>query len=104
MTIDRSPSGLLPPGRQLAITWGIPDRYGGMTAALLHRSRAFVREAGATVDVITFDPHPFGPEKTRMLQDRGELIDGMRLRSVWDELDDGITIPAAAAIPPAVDP
>src|SRR5688500_14756341 len=32
--------------RQLAVTWGIPDEYGGMTAALLHRSRAFAR-AGA---------------------------------------------------------
>ena len=54
---DAAGSGL-PDGRQLAVTWGIPDRYGGMTSALLHRSRAFVRLAGREVDIVTFDAMP----------------------------------------------
>ncbi len=45
-----------PPGRQFAVTWSIPHGFGGMTNALLHRSRAFVQLAGQPVDVLTFDP------------------------------------------------
>lgn len=84
MESDRSAPASLPPGRQLAATWGIPERFGGMTAALLHRSRAFVRETGTPVDIVTFDPRPVGSDLVRELRERGELIDGMRLWNVWE--------------------
>lgn len=44
----------LPPGRHLALTWGIAVPYGGMTTALLDRSRLFA-DAGTPVDVLTLD-------------------------------------------------
>ena len=79
----RTPT-VLPPGRQLAVTWGVPERFGGMTAALLRRSRAFVRETGTPVDIVTFDPRPVRSDLVRELRERGELIDGMRLWNVWE--------------------
>ncbi|OYC96056.1 hypothetical protein CI089_15580 [Microbacterium sp. Yaish 1] len=48
----------LPPGRHLALTWGIAVPYGGMTTALLDRSRLFA-EAGTPVDVLTLDDRAF---------------------------------------------
>ncbi|MGN6502825.1 MAG: glycosyltransferase [Pseudolysinimonas sp.] len=76
----------LPPGRHFAVTWGIPDDYGGMTTAMLQRSRAFVRLGGATVDVLTFDARPDYPEVERRLRAAGELVDGMRLLNLYDWL------------------
>jgi poly(glycerol-phosphate) alpha-glucosyltransferase len=76
----------MPAGRQFALTWSIPDDFGGMTSALLHRSRAFVRLGGAPVDVLTFDARPDYPHVEQRLRQRGELIEGMRLLNVWDWL------------------
>ncbi|MCU1411972.1 MAG: hypothetical protein JWR04_2679 [Rhodoglobus sp.] len=73
-----------PAGRQFALTWGIPDDFGGMTSALLHRSRAIVRLAGQPVDLLTFDARPDYPSVDRDLRDRGELIDGVTLINLWD--------------------
>jgi poly(glycerol-phosphate) alpha-glucosyltransferase len=57
-----------------------------MTRAMLHRSRAFVRLAGAEVDVLTFDTRPDYPELEARLRRDGELVDGMRLLNLWDWL------------------
>ena len=78
------PPAPLPAGRQFALTWSIPDNFGGMTAALLHRSRSFVRLGGSPVDILTFDARPDYPAVERELRDRGELVDGMRLLNLWD--------------------
>lgn len=83
--MDRSRSPL-PPGRHFALTWGIPEQYGGMTGALLHRSRAFVRIGGVPVDILTLDDRPDYPELEDRLRGSGELTDGMRIRNVWDDL------------------
>ena len=48
----------MPQGRHFAVTWSIPDDYGGMTAAMLARSSAFSRLGGTPVDVLTFDARP----------------------------------------------
>jgi poly(glycerol-phosphate) alpha-glucosyltransferase len=57
-----------------------------MTSALLRRSRAFVREAGVAVDVLTFE-YDNGLDDVRCeMQIAGELIPGMRLRNLWEEL------------------
>ena len=48
----------MPRGPQFAVTWSIPDDYGGMTAAMLARSSAFSRLGGVPVDVLTFDARP----------------------------------------------
>ena len=79
---------MLPAGRHFAITWSIPDSYGGMTTAMLQRSRAFVRLGGATVDVLTFDVRADYPSVEADLRARGDLVDGMRLLNLYDWLRD----------------
>lgn len=88
----------LPDGRQLAVTWGIPDRFGGMTSAMLHRSRAFVRLARRDVDVVTFDPRPDIAIVRERLVEAGELVPGMRLRNLYEDLRDGAWPPSGAAV------
>lgn len=74
------------PGRQVALTWSIPDSFGGMTGALLHRSRAFVRLGARPVDILTLDDRLDYEDVERELRAAGELIDGMRLVNIWDWL------------------
>ncbi|PJJ71830.1 poly(glycerol-phosphate) alpha-glucosyltransferase [Diaminobutyricimonas aerilata] len=74
----------LPAGRHFALTWSIPDQFGGMTSALLHRSRSFVHLGGVAVDVLTLDDRADYPEIERRLRERGELVDGMRLLNLWE--------------------
>lgn len=76
----------LPPGRHLALTWSVDEHFGGMTNAMLHRSRAFVRLGGVEVDVLTFDVRPDYPAIESRLRDRGDLVEGMRILNVWDWL------------------
>lgn len=93
---------LLPPGRQLAITWSIPDAFGGMTAAMLRRSRSFVRLAGAEVDVLTFDGRPDYPAVRARLTELGELVDGVRLHNLYERLRIDAVAPGAIDVEPAV--
>jgi poly(glycerol-phosphate) alpha-glucosyltransferase len=95
MADPQHPPVQFPPGRQFALTWSIPDDFGGMTGALLHRSRSFVRLAGQSVDVLTFDARTDYPHVERRLRDRGDLIDGMRLINLWDWLRENDISPDA---------
>lgn len=76
----------MPQGRQFAVTWSIPDDYGGMTAAMLQRSSAFSRIAGTPVDVLTFDTRPDTADLEVRLRERGVLDDGVRLVNLYDWL------------------
>lgn len=80
------PSAVLPHGYHCAVTWGIPTDFGGMTSALLRRSRAFVTEGGVDVDILTFEYDPGYAELRCELEVAGELISGMKLRNLWEEL------------------
>lgn len=77
---------MLPAGRQYALTWAIEDSWGGMTSAMLHRSRAFVRLGRRPVSVLTFDPDPDYPARETRLRADGRLIEGMTLLNLWDWL------------------
>lgn len=76
----------LPNARHFALTWGIADQHGGMTSALLRRSRSFRRIGGVDVDILTLDDGPDYPLLAERLHASGELIDGLRIRNLWDEL------------------
>ena len=76
----------MPQGRQFALTWSIPDDFGGMTAAMLHRSAAFARLGGVPVDVLTFDARPDTPRLEQELRGRGVLADGVRVLNLYDWL------------------
>jgi len=90
------------------VTWSIPDHFGGMTGAMLHRSRAFVRLGGVTVDILTFDARADYPEVEQRLRASGQLIDGMRLLNLWDWLREqpvqGTAADAPGFAPLAADP
>src|SRR5215218_1329743 len=88
----------LPEGRHFALTWTIPEAYGGQTSSMLHRSRAFVRLGGVPVDVLTFDPGANYPDLERRLRERGEFIEGMRLRNIYDDLREADVPPAEAPL------
>ena len=76
----------MPQGRHFAVTWSIPDGFGGMTAAMLARSAAFRRLGGVPVDVLTFDLRVDTPDLERRLRDGGALVDGVRLVNLYDWL------------------
>ncbi|MEL7976904.1 glycosyltransferase [Isoptericola sp. F-RaC21] len=80
------PTTRFPSGSHAAATWTIPADYGGMTSALLRRSRAFAREAGVPVRVLTFSPDLDAAAARRTLEERGELTDGVTLHHVWEDL------------------
>lgn len=77
---------VLPDGRYYTLAWTIPDAIGGLTSALLHRSRSFARLGGVAVDVLTFDDRVDYPAVEQHLRDRGEFVDGMRVVNLWDWL------------------
>lgn len=93
----------LPPARYFALTWGITDQHGGMTTAMLRRSRSFRLLGGVDVDILTLDDRADYPELAERLRASGELIDGLRIRNVWDELRERMPQPRGAT-PEAPEP
>ncbi|MFD1715310.1 glycosyltransferase [Amnibacterium flavum] len=85
---------LLPHGRQFALTWGVSTEFGGMTSAMLRRSRAFATLASSPVDVLTFDVRDDYATVNAVLRGDGRLIDGVRLRNFWDELTETTELPS----------
>jgi len=73
-----------------------------MTSALLRRSRAFAREAGVPVKVLTFSPELDVEATRRALEARGELVPGVTLHNVWHdlrELPDDVVAPPPGSRP-----
>lgn len=66
--------------------WGIPEKYAGMTSAMLHRSRAFVRLAGVDVTIITYEFREDYDDVRKQLRERGDMIDGMHMVNLWEDL------------------
>ncbi|MFE5409541.1 glycosyltransferase [Microbacterium sp. NPDC056569] len=95
----------LPVGRHFAVTWSIPDDFGGMTEAMLRRSRAFDRVCATPVDVLTFDARPDYPELVERLRADGALSGGIRILNLYDWLRDH-ELPAVNGHPefPTADP
>ncbi|WP_418276187.1 glycosyltransferase [Isoptericola jiangsuensis] len=85
-TTASTPDVQFPAGGYAAATWTIPEEYGGMTSALLRRSRAFVEHAGVPVRVLTFDPALDVRAAVGRLEDRDELVPGLTIHNVWEAL------------------
>ncbi|KJQ55778.1 glycosyltransferase [Microbacterium sp. SA39] len=86
----------LPPARYFSLTWGITDQHGGMTTAMLRRSRSFRLLGGVDVGILTLDDRPDYPELDARLRASGELIEGLRIRNLWDELRERLPAPRGA--------
>lgn len=76
----------LPSGRHFALAWTIPDEIGGLTSAMLHRSRAFASLAGIPVDILTFDDRVDYADVEARLRRTGDIVDGIRIVNLWDWL------------------
>ncbi|MCW2768801.1 MAG: glycosyl transferase group 1 [Aeromicrobium sp.] len=85
-SVGSAPTVAFPPGTYYAVTWGIESRHGGMTSAYLHRSRAFVREAGVPVTIITYEHQEDLDETIADLRRRELVIDGMSFLNLWNDL------------------
>lgn len=68
---------------------------------MLHRSRAFVSEAGENVTILTLDDRPDYSELEQRLRADGTLVDGIRLLNIWDWLRDTTITPGATNVIPA---
>ncbi|MDQ0633525.1 poly(glycerol-phosphate) alpha-glucosyltransferase [Arthrobacter pascens] len=90
-------SAVLPAGKHFAVTWSVPVVHGGRTNAMLHRSRAFVAEGGAQVEILTFDNFRDYKEIRKTLTEQRKLVDGVTIRNIWEDLPD--LAGAAPALP-----
>lgn len=94
---------ILPRGRQFVLTWGVPREYGGLTAALLRRSRLFAGR-GAPVHVLTCDDRDDRAAVAEELSRRDALGEGVRLTNLWDWLREndlrGRSVAAGAGFAP----
>jgi len=79
--------------RHFAVTWGLPDDFGGMTSVVLRRSAGFAA-AGAPVTVLTFDDRLDTPALVETLRERGVLADGVEVLHLWDWLSTNPLLPA----------
>lgn len=71
--------------RYFTLTWALDVEHGGMTSALLRRSRMFASGFGTTVTILTFDPGRDYAVRAG-LRDRGLLPDGVEVLNLWDWL------------------
>jgi len=76
----------LPPGRHFALTWSIPDDFGGMTEAMFRRCGAFARLAEVHVQVLTFDDRTDYPSVEARLRTQGTLAAGVDVVNLYDWL------------------
>lgn len=77
---------ILPHGRQFVLTWGIPSEYGGLTAALLQRSRLFAERGSTPVQVLTCDDRDDRAAVAAEVERRRALAEGVRITNLWDWL------------------
>ena len=71
--------------RHFAVTWGLPDEFGGMTSVILRRSAGFA-SAGAPVTILTFDDRLDTADAVERLRQRGVLAPGVEVLHLWDWL------------------
>ena len=68
----------LPPARSTPLTVNIPENYGGMTASMLQRSRAFVKHAGKPKSRSSRTSTITDLDTMRArLRERGAIVDGI---------------------------
>lgn len=73
----------LPPARYLTCTWGVKADAGGQTRAMLMRNR-MVHGAGIMPRILSFVPVPDIERRREELFDRGLMLPGTQLDSIYD--------------------
>ena len=97
------------PLRHFAVTWGLPDDFGGMTRVVLRRSAGFAA-AGSPVTVLTFDDRLDTASTVAELRRRGVIAPGVEVLHLWDWLAshplrtvDGVDERAFSPLPASAD-
>jgi len=75
-----------PEGTYYAVTWGIEVKHGGMTNAMLHRSRMLVRASGRPITIVTYKYDPQLRQIESTLREQGKLLDQMSIVNLWEDL------------------
>ncbi|WP_291795519.1 glycosyltransferase [Brevibacterium sp.] len=81
-----SPVVSFPPVRYVAMTWGIPEDFGGLTSVLLRRSSKLAELGALSIPLLTFDSSLDITAKAAELKSAGRLGDGVSLRNCWSEV------------------
>lgn len=81
---ERAPA--LPEGTHYAVTTGVSTTFGGMTMAMLHRSRCFVEQTGTPVTVLTYDDHRDYASTSQTLRETGRLADGVSILNLFEDV------------------
>ncbi len=89
-------AGTLPRGRQLAVTWGLEPTFGGMTAAMLRRSRILAEASGGDVEILTFDVRDDYERMVADLHAAGRIPSSIRVRNLWDDVSSASELRAPA--------
>lgn len=71
--------------RVFELTWAIPSEFGGMTSVMLRRARNFAQLQNLPIDILTLDYKMDLAEVETRLRDSQELVDGVRIRNLWQE-------------------
>lgn len=67
------------------LLWRIPDKFGGLTNAALHRASMLAEWGDRNIDILLIGPEP-APTVTSRLRESGLINERVRLRSMWAEL------------------
>lgn len=83
----------LPEASYYMALWGLEERFGGMTKAVMSRLDAFRSVAGVEADILTYHYDENFPNVCAALVGRGVLAPTTRVRNLWEglrELDDQV--------------
>lgn len=76
----------LPRGTHYALTAGVTGDFGGMTHALLRRSRCFHEETGESITILTYN-HKNYDDARKDLRARDLLVDGLTLINLFEDME-----------------
>jgi poly(glycerol-phosphate) alpha-glucosyltransferase len=76
----------LPSGDLCALTWEIPDNFGGMTKSMLQRSCQLAAHFGRDIRVLTLAHQPDLDAVRADLVGRGLLVPGVTIQNLWEDL------------------
>lgn len=79
-------SSRLPDASYYMALWGLEERYGGMTTAVLARLDAFRSVAGVEADLLTYHYDEALDDVRTALIERGALSASTRVRNLWEEV------------------
>lgn len=80
------PAQSLPAGHHYAVTTAVSTTFGGMTTALLHRSRCFVEQTGTPITVLTYDERREYDGIRHTLIESGRIAEGVSILNLFEDM------------------